>query len=545
MNPLPFVTLLLFSEALSTTGHADGQTIYGEEEGVVKWGDQGNGTYRNPILPGDYQNTDVVRVNGDYYYISATKVLSPGMLVLHSKDLINWQPIGHVIPDITIFSPGLNYDHMDNPSGGIWAGAIVYHDNRFYVYFTTPNEGLYVTTASTPAGPWEPATCLMHEAGWDDPSPFWDGDGQAYLVTTHFNRESENGKTYNIHLFKMSADGKSLLRASDIIIHQSEGSEANKLLKIKDYYYHFYSDVTPEGRVPMIERAKVISGPYESRQLMHVTHSIDREPNQGTILDTGNGTWVLITHHGTSDWEGRPVSVLPVTWQDGWPVPGKLGSDGIGNMVWSGQKPISGFPTTLPEADDDFDGPTLAPQWEWFFQPRADKWSLSERPGYLRLHAFKPLKSDDLLKTGNILTERPFHLSHNTVTMTMDISHMVGGQTAGLCFLGRTFGSIAVAQDKETRGCIFNNNGIITLGSVLGLGIERIYLRAIWGTTGSATFQFSTDGKTFKSLGVPFQITNFGGLLGARLGMYTTNTLQDAGYVDIDSCLYSYDHYDP
>ncbi|MBB5066287.1 beta-xylosidase [Granulicella mallensis] len=429
------------------------------------FGDQRNGTYLNPILPADFQNTDVLRVGSHYYYISATKAMSPGMAVLTSDDLMDWKIIGHVIPDITQFSPRFNYDHMDGAQRGVWAGTLAYHAGLFYVYFTTPDEGIFVSTAANPAGPWSPLTCLMKAAGWDDPAPLWDDDGKAYLITTNFAVDPKNGKPYNIHLFRMSSDGLSIELETDKIIYQSRCSEANKLYKFNGLYYHFFSEVTKEGRVPMIGRAKTIAGPYEIHQLNHVNARTDREPNQGSILQTHTGKWVFITHHGLNEWEGRPASILPVTWIDGWPVAGEIGQDGIGNMVWSGKEPIPVMPRSsihpaLFQTTDDFNAALLSPKWEWFFQPKPDAWSLTERPGYLRLHALRPLDQENhLLKSPDILTQRPFRVNNNVAVVKIDIGHMVDGQKSGLCFLGRTYASMDVIRKDGKSSFSFDNNG--------------------------------------------------------------------------------------
>jgi beta-xylosidase len=524
---------------------ADGSMAAGNDAGlppamtcsVSEFGDQGDGSYANPILPGDYQNTDVVRVGADYYYITATKALAPGMMVLHSNDLVNWTAIGHVVPDITQINARYNYDQMNGEEDGIWAGAIAYHDGLFYVYFTTPDEGIYVSTATNPAGPWAPLTQLMAAAGWDDPCPFWDDDGQAYLVTTQFAVDPANGKTYNVHLFKMAADGKSLTAGSGTIIHQSTGSEANKLFKLNGYYYHFFSQVTGEGRVPMIERATSLSGPWQEREVNHVTDA-DREPNQGTILQSVQGDWFFITHHGTPAWEGRPASLLPVTWTDGWPAAGRVGADGIGNMVWSGTMPVGGYPVSRPQTSDDFSGPTLSPQWEWNFQPRVGMWSLTDRPGFLRLRAFKALQSGNLLKTGNVLTQRPLRSENNVATVSMDISQMADGEQAGFGFLGSTSGTIGVSQAQGVRHFVFTQNATVTTGPTIGPTVTTVWLRtswsASWAVTGPASFQFSTDGTSFSSLGPAFVMTDFGAFLGAKIAIYTVNDAQEAGYVDVD-----------
>jgi beta-xylosidase len=509
------------------------------------FGDQRNGTYLNPILPADFQNTDVLRVGSHYYYISATKAMSPGIAVLTSDDLIEWKIIGHVIPDITQFSPRFRYDHMDGAQRGVWAGTLAHHAGLFYVYFTTPDEGIFVSTAVNPVGPWSPLTCLMKAPGWDDPAPFWDDDGKAYLITTNFALDPKNGKTYNIHLFQMSSNGLSIKLETDKIIYQSRGSEANKLYKFNGLYYHLFSEVTKEGRVPLIGRAKAIAGPYEIHQLNHVNAKADREPNQGSILQTHTGKWVFITHHGLNEWEGRPASLLPVTWIDGWPVAGEIGQDGIGNMVWSDKDPIAvksrnDINPTLFRTTDDFNATILSPKWEWYFQPKADAWSLTERPGYLRLHALRPLDHENLLKSPDILTQRLFRVSHNTATVKMDIDHMVDGQKAGLCFLGRTYASMDIIREDGKLSFAFNNNGQAIHGPGLPADKKTVWLEAEWGTAGEAQFSFSTDGKQFTAIGKAFQITSFGGFLGARVGIYTRNDLKDEGYVDVDSFHYDY-----
>jgi beta-xylosidase len=345
------------------------------------WGDQGSGTYLNPILPGDYSDIDCIRVGDNYYAISSTFQYSPGMVILHSKDLVNWKILSHVVSNITEISPELNWDKMNRYGRGIWAGAIRYHNKKFWVYFGTPDEGYFMSTAKSAAGPWEPLHKILDEKGWDDCCPFWDDDGQGYLVGTNFN------DGYKVHLFKMSADGKALLKESDKVIHQSKGSEANKLYKINNTYYHFFSEVKKDGRPVMMERSNNIYGPYnEIKQLSHSQKQFN-EPNQGGLVQTQKGDWYFLTHHGTGDWSGRIMSLLPVTWIDGWPIIGKVGADTIGTMVWSEKMPLSSNKKFFIQTNDEFSTTTLSSQWEWNYQPRNDKWSLKNRKGWLRLYA--------------------------------------------------------------------------------------------------------------------------------------------------------------
>ncbi|MCZ4222180.1 glycoside hydrolase family 43 protein [Pedobacter rhodius] len=396
--------------------------------------------YSNPILPGDFQNTDVIRVGTKYYYISATKELSPGMMIMSSQNLVNWKIIGHAVADITQINPRYNYDIMEGQSRGIWAGAIRYYNKKFYVYFTDPDEGLFVTTAEHPAGPWAPLKILKKGPGWDDPCPLWDDNGKAYLAMTNF------ADNYKIYLFRLSQDGK-VLTDSGKIIHQSEGSEANKLYKINGYYYHFYSEVTKEGRIPFMARAKNIYGPYQERR--QLIHKAKAEPNQGGMINTPDGKWYFVTHHGQSYWSGREASLLPVTWIDGWPVWGNAGRDGIGNMVWSGITPDG--KTDRLQTSDEFNQKVIAPQWEWYFQPDDKKWSLKERPGFLRMYSSKPLFKTGPDKIPNVLTQRPLRKKHNTVVLKLDIHNMANGQIAGLTLFGKTYAFIGISQNHNKR----------------------------------------------------------------------------------------------
>lgn len=491
---------------------------------TTKWGDQHNGTYANPILPGDFHDTDVIRVGSDYYYISATNELSPGMLIMTSKDLVNWKIVGHAVEDITQISPKYNYDKMQGAGRGIWAGAIRYHDNKFFIYFTDPDEGVFMTSAPKITGPWKPLTQLLKAAGWDDPCPFWDDNGQAYLVITNF------ADSYKIHLFKMSTDGDSLSMQPDNTIHQGKGSEANKLYKVKNYYYHFYSEVTPEGRMPFMERATNIGGPYLERH--QLIHKADHEPNQGGLVQTEKGDWYFVTHHGKARWDGREASLLPVTWVNDWPIWGTVGKDGIGEMLWTGKKPNSDPHPDPIQTSDDFSGKTLSPQWEWYFQPNADKWSLTERPGYLRLYSSKMLQPGVITKTPGVLTQRPLRQEQNIATVKFDIAHMTDGQIAAMSLFGKTAGTLGVAQSGSSRRLYFSAAGKTQQGQEID--IANVWLRAIWDANGLTHFFFSTDGVNYDPFGEPYNITNFNNNLAAKIGIYTANDTDDAGFIDVD-----------
>lgn len=496
------------------------------------WGDLGNGRYKNPILPADYSDPDCIRVGDDYYAISSTFQYSPGMVVLHSKDLVNWEIMGHAVNDIRTISPEMNWDRMNLYGKGIWAGAIRYHDNKFWIYFGTPDEGYFMTTAKKPEGPWEPLHHVLKEKGWDDCCPFWDDDGQGYLIGTKFS------DGYKIHLFKTTPDGKELIKESDKVIYQSKGSEANKLYKINGLYYHLFSEVKPEGRALMMERSKNIYGPYtEVKQLSHAQKEFN-EPNQGGMVQTSKGDWYFLTHHGTGDWSGRILSLLPVNWIDGWPIIGAPGPDTIGQMVWQGKKPIEGTKTIKIQTSDEFNAATLPVQWEWNYYPRMEKWSLTERRGWLRLHSFKPLENDNLAKAGNTITQRSIRTAANAVIIKMNITGMADGQKTGLCHFGSPdYSSLGITCNGDVRKLEYKVKGNIVKGPVIKTNI--VWLKSIWGLDGKSQYYYSLNGKKFIAFGAPYQLM-WGSYRGDRIGVYSYNNKEEKGYVDVDFFHYTY-----
>jgi beta-xylosidase len=501
----------------------------------ARWGDLGDGTYSNPVLPADFSDIDAIRVGDDFVAMSSTFQYSPGVVLLKSKDLVNWKIAGHAVPDIRQIAPEMNWDRMDRYGRGIWAGAIRHHAGKFWIYFGTPEEGYFMTTAPAIEGPWEPLTHVFKASGWDDCCPFWDDDGQMYLIGTQFSVDPSNGRKYNIHLWKLTPDGKALVPDSDRIIHQSQGSEANKLYKINGGYYHYYSEVKAEGRVVMMKRAKSLDGPWETKQLNHAAGHID--PNQGGLIELPDGTWWFFTHMGTGMWAGRTAHLLPVTWTDGWPIIGNVGADGIGNMAWFGNKPIAGKSPSERKFSDDFSGTSLTHEWEWNYHPRDDKWSLTERPGFLRLHAFKQLQRDNILKTGNCLTQRVYQSGRGEVTVKLDVSRMTDGQSAGLCFYSKKAGWIGVTRE----------NGVIKIVQVEdhhrapgpALTGTDLWLRAAITSTGEVTWSHGSNGKDFTTLGAPHQC-DWANYRGTRIGIFTCNNDSSSGSVDIDGFSYAY-----
>ncbi|MBD1393401.1 glycoside hydrolase family 43 protein [Mucilaginibacter glaciei] len=496
------------------------------------WGDLGNGKYANPVIPADYSDIDCIRVGADYYAVSSTFQYSPGFVILHSRDLVNWKILSHAVANLKEISPEMNWDKMNRYGIGIWAGAIRYYKNKFWIYFGTPDEGYFMTSATKPEGPWQPLTHVLKAKGWDDCCPFLDDDGQLYLIGTNF------ADNYKIHLFKLTPDGKSIVPGYDKIIYQSEGSEANKLYKINGTYYHLYSEVKADGRALMMERAQQIDGPYAEKKQLSYAQKQFNEPNQGGLVQTRQGSWYFLTHHGTGAWEGRAVSLLPVNWVDGWPIIGKVSAAHIGEMVWRGDMPVKVQAHKAIETNDDFSTAKLQQQWEWNYQPRDDKWSLTERPGWLRLKAFRPLEGNNLITAGNTLTQRVFRTKNNNVIIKLDISALVVGQHVGLSHFGKpSYAAIDISCNGAVKSINVNVSGMRTASSIL-TG-KYVWLRSVWGLDGKSRFSYSENGKSFKHLGEAYQLA-WGAYRGDRIAMYCYNNLEDIGFVDIDFLHYRY-----
>ena len=384
-----FVFGLLILLSIQRLSVADTPTAPREIRTV--WGDQGDGTYKNFILWSDACNPDVVRVGKDFYMVTSTVHLSPNMAIYHSLDAVNWTIVGHVVADVTQFSPKYGYDQMQGAGYGSWAASLRYHDGKFWVYVIDPTEGLFMSTATNPAGPWEPLHLVSGDfKNHDDPSVLWDDDGKVYLSCADFSKSSPGTHIYEIKLFQLSADGRQMLD-SGTVIHRGRIAEATKLYKISGYYYLMHTE--EPGRKQWLMRSKIIYGPYESKIVFQSPPDDKYKPvNEGCLVQLAGGKWIYLAQCNYTTVWGWPLALLPVRWTNGWPFIGKdVNQDGIGEMVWEGKKPIAGEPICRPQSSDEFDSPQLQPQWEFNFEPMTGAYSLAAHPGFLRLYAKTPL----------------------------------------------------------------------------------------------------------------------------------------------------------
>lgn len=540
-----------------------------------QWGDLGNGRYRNMILPADYSDPDVVRVGKDYYLVSSTFQFSGGIVILHSRDLVNWKTIGYVIKNLPAELKDKRFDYtvMDHYSKGIYAPSIRYHDNTFWVYFTTYNQGgIYVATSKKITGPWN--VQLMKDKNgvelfglnWDDNCPFWDDDGKAYMIA------SNPQKNWFPILFQMSPDGTQLLdgdinkmkiktldqtdRGTNILPNATWG-EGNKIFKKNGYYYLYHNECFGKDydRRAVMIRSKNIYGtksdgtpgspgdpgiydvsPQGSQTYVMVhPDSTGGRFDQGAILDTPDGeNWYFLTHQGGGYENGRPIALFPLTWVDGWPMAGfDYDKDNIGEPIWEAAKPVQHQKKSFPQGSDEFNRKKLDPQWMWNYQPRDDKWSLTEHPGFLRLHAFNPLVKSTFYKAGNTICQRYVMSEMVYAEIKMDISGMSVGQQAGLSHFngGKDFCTFGIEMSEQGKNILYNVNGMITKGDKIDS--PSIWLRSVIDDHAVNTYFYSTDGINFKPFGGKYTL-RWGGFRGDHIGIYTFNDESESGYVDID-----------
>ena len=477
------------------------------------WGDLGNGFYRNPVLNADFSDPDVIRVGAKYYMV-ASDFHFLGMQVLESEDMVNWRYISQIYRRFD--EPG--WDSNQHYAGGSWAPAIRYHDGLYYVYFCTPEEGLYMSTAKDPHGPWAPLHLVKRVPKWEDPCPFWDDDGQAYL-----GRSKHGAGPIIVH--KMSPDGK-LLLDEGVTVYEGPVAEGTKFLKRNGWYYL----IIPEGGVgtgwQTVLRSKNIYGPYERKIVLEQGSTHVNGPHQGALVDTPDGQWWFY-HFQETPVLGRVVHLQPVHWHDDWPLMGvDYDGNGVGEPVDVWQKPgievrykrgeVRDYQYVSSDFHDDFNiSPSsflsplssLFPVWQWNHNPVDTHWNLTERKGWLTL---KALPADSLKLARNMLTQKVIgYQSESTTLVTAS-----GNSYAGLFCSGKLFRGIGLCKE----GVFIEAHGerqIVKQGKY-----NQVWLRITNDCIENHhQFYYSTDGEHYEPAGEAFPM-RAGYWKGIRVGLF-------------------------
>ena len=420
--------------------------------------------------------------------------LSNHIFALERRIHVNWRIIGQVFNRLPL---GAKYDQMTAYAQGTWAPSLRYHAGKFYLYVCTPQDGLFLWTASNPAGPWSPCVTVKSIALWEDPCPFWDADGQAYLI---HGRKGAGP----LFLHRMSSDGTRLLDQG-VEVYRGPNAEGPKLFHRQGWYYISL----PEGGVARggqtMLRSRSLYGPYERRIVLP-----DGSPHQGGIVDLDSGeSWFI--GFKSAGALGRIDYLIPVRWgDDGWPVFGDQGWP-----VAGGRKPRINAepaqPIEHPQTSDDFAGPSLQPQWQWNHNPVDHAWSLAERPGWLRLHG---LPADEPQFARDTLTQKLWG-QDGTLAVRLDPRGLADGQRAGLGFLsgkrldriavGREDGQLVLYRDDQPR-------------EALPPGSAALWLRGSFRGS-DARLAYSWDGQTFHDAGPAVRL-KFSQWKGARVALF-------------------------
>lgn len=509
--------------------------------------DQGDGTYKNPVLFADYSDPDIIRVGEDFFMVASSFNCIPGLPILHSRDLVNWKIVNHVTREI----PYADYEKPQH-GRGIWAPSIRYHDGYYWVFVGMPDEGIFMSKTKDPFGDWEPLRCIKEVIGWIDPCPFWDDDGNAYLVNAF--AKSRIGFKSILAINKMKPDGTALLDEFRIVIDGNINHptiEGPKMYKRNGYYYIS----APAGGVAtgyqVILRSKHVYGPYEEKIVLHQGDSPINGPHQGGWVELENGeTWFM--HFQDADAYGRIVHLQPVEWVDDWPMMGiDSNNDGIGEPVLRYKKPNVGkeYPIQVPDTSDDFNGQKLGLQWQWHANQKQDWYSLEDREDHIRLYARNCLGEDKkiLWNVPNLLLQK-FPAPKFEVTTKMEFSPELEEDQAGLVIMGIEYAYLVAKKTKDNQ---------LRLSLVKGYGPQKdekapskgeeweevgtsidtniMYFRVTVNEGGRCIFSYSLDGKDFTKIGDEF-IAKKGHWIGAKVGIFCNNYQHknSNGFADFD-----------
>ena len=502
--------------------------------------DNGDGTYKNPVLHADFSDPDAVRVGDDFYMTASSFNSIPGLPVLHSKDLVNWRVIGHAL---TRQPPSEHYSRPQH-GNGVWAPCIRFHDGEFYIYYPDPDYGIYVVKAKNPAGPWSEPVLVKEARGWIDPSPLWDDDGNAYLVNAL--AASRSGVKSILVVNRMSPDGTRLLDEGVMVFdgHDKHPTlEGPKFYKRNGYYYIFAPAGGVETGWQLVLRSRNVYGPYEEKITLAQGKTEINGPHQGAWVETPTGEhWFL--HFQDKGAYGRIVHLQPVRWVNDWPVMGSdPDGDGTGEPVLTYRKPNVGrsWPLQTPPDSDEFDANGLGLQWQWHANPKPNWAFPSGALGLLRMFNVPlPEGHRNFWDVPNLLLQK-FPAPEFTATTKVTFTPRTDDEETGLVVMGLDYAYVSVKKRPEG---LFVSQTVVkdaergTKGkesAAAPLKGNTFYLRVKVSKGAACEFSYSADGRTFARVGEPFTAKK-GKWIGAKVGLFAVRTgrTRETGYADFD-----------
>lgn len=528
---IAWLFLVLVSQAISQTWTAD----------------NGNGTYSNPLFYEEFSDPDMIRVGDDFYLTGTTMHTMPGLPILHSRDLVNWELLGYAAERLDL-GPDLRLEEGREAYGqGIWAPCFRYHDGRFYIFANVNGHGTQLYTATDPAGPWRHRTM---RAALHDVTVLFDDDGKVYAVWGYDE----------LRMVQLSPDLLDTVPGTErvIVARGSGAGEGSHIYKIKGQYFITNTNYDPVCYQVCL-RADAPYGPYEVKVMsaeenlgvgtgwrlpdtrngppFHLIAPIENyvgciPMHQGGIIQVQSGEWwgwSMLDYNSV----GRVTALSPVTWKEGWPYFGLPGNLTRTPRTWI--KPNTGFssvPMAPFERNDEFSGPGLKNIWQWNHVPVEGKWSLSARKGYLRLHA---LPAENFWRARNTLTQRGIGPESYAVA-ELDPSGLKTGDLAGLALLNLPWAWIGVCRLEQGLELQFYNQQELKLLRV-PLTARTVWLRAHCNfDTDIGRLSYSLDGTHFEEIGgqiiMPYQLKTFQGV---RYALFSYSTRQiEGGYADFN-----------
>lgn len=514
--------------------------------------DEGNGMYRNPVLHADYSDPDVCAVGEDYFLTASSFNCTPGLPILHSKDLVNWKIVNYALKKVE----PVEYYNEARHGKGVWAPSIRFHEGVYYIYWGDPDFGIFMVKTRDPYGEWDKPVLVKAGKGMIDPCPLWDDDGRVYLAHAWAGSRAKFNSVLTVCELnkegtKVISDPVLVFDGNDGVNHTIEGA---KFYKRNGFYYLF----APAGGVvsgwQLVMRSKDVYGPYEARIVMAQGKTDINGPHQGGWVDTPAGeSWFL--HFQDKGAYGRVLHLNPMKWVNDWPVIGvDKDGDGCGDPVSRYRKPKIGktYPIETPVESDEFDTRKLGLQWEWHANYQ-DVFGFTTNMGYVRIygHELSP-HFKNFWEVPNLLMQK-FPAEEFTATAKLKVSAKDDGQLSGLIIMGWDYSWIGVEKQGEKfllkqAVCKDAEQGNLEQVSTLAVlepsrkfeaglfpNYEReIYIRVHVDKGAYCRFSYSLDGKKFTEAGTLFKARQ-GKWIGAKVGMFSvTPHGKERGWVDVD-----------
>ena len=510
--------------------------------------DLGNGMYKNPVINADYSDPDVVCVGDDYYMTASSFNCIPGLPILHTKDLVNWELIGHAV---TKLQPKAVFDRPSH-GNGVWAPCISYHNGEFYIYWGDPDYGVFMVKTKDPAGKWEDPVCVIPGKGMIDTSPLWDGDGRVYLVNGWAN--SRNRFASVITVRELNAEGTKAI-SDPVIVFDGNGTE-NRTCEGPKFYKRngWYWVMFPAGGVPtgfqVAMRSQSPFGPYEAKKVLAQGKSKINGPHQGAWIHTQYGEdWFM--HFQDKEAYGRVVHLQPVTWKDNWPVMGKVPSKGYcGEPYETYKMPKAASHVNMnPVESDEFNKPKLGLQWQW--HANYQQWfGMPTSMGAMRIYTYK--SNATIWNVPNLLLQKT-PADNFTATAKLQLTAKDQGQMGGIIMMGLDYSALVVKRvgnefELQQITChMADKKGeeeVKVLATLKPTSVDKIdyqpaihesvYMRMVV-KAGKMQFFFSKDGKKYEQVGDEFTMRE-GKWIGAKIGMVAKEPGGKAnrGWIDVD-----------